>query len=62
MGKGEIAHYEQFLLFHVFKSCLLLMRQNEYLGSKGLSMKHVFERLENIVERENKRAKMALDH
>ena len=37
MGKKkEIAHYEQFLLSHnVFKSCLLLMRQNVSLWSKG---------------------------
>ena len=32
VGKGEIAHYNQFLLSpNVFKSCLLLMRQNVYL-------------------------------
>ena len=30
VGKREIAHY------NVFKSCLLLMHQNEYLRSKGL--------------------------
>ena len=37
VGKGEIACYEQFPLYHnVFKRCLLLMRQNEYLWSKGL--------------------------
>ena len=36
--KGEIACYKQFSFFHnVFKSCLLLMHQNEYLWSKGLS-------------------------
>ena len=30
VGKGEIAHSEQFLIFYnVFKSCLLLMHQNE---------------------------------
>ena len=36
--KREIALYGQFLLFshNVFESCLLLMRQNEYLWSKGL--------------------------
>ena len=35
--KGEIACYEQFLLFpNVFKSSLVLMGQNEYLLSKGL--------------------------
>ena len=32
MGKEEIAHY------YVFKSCLLLMLQNEYLWSKGLKV------------------------
>ena len=37
VGKGEIARYEQFSFSHnVFKSCLVLMRQNEYLWSKGL--------------------------
>ena len=37
VGNGEIACYEQFLSSHnVYKSCLLLMRQNEYLWSKGL--------------------------
>ena len=44
MGKGEIACYEQFLFYHnVFKSCLVLMRQNKYLWSEGLnqnSIKH----------------------
>ena len=39
VGKGEITHNEQFLLFHnVFKSCLLLMHQNEYLWNKGLNV------------------------
>ena len=43
MGKGEIARYEQFLLFpNVLKSCLLLMRQNEYLWSKGLTKRQNF--------------------
>ena len=37
LGKGEIARHEQFLLFpQYFKSCLLLMHQNEYLWSKEL--------------------------
>ena len=37
MGKEEIARYEQFLLFlQCFQKRLLLMRQNEYLWSKGL--------------------------
>ena len=38
VGKEEIACYEQFLFFshNVFKSCLLLMRQNKYLCHKGL--------------------------
>ena len=36
VGKGEVACYEQFLLFHnVFKSCLWFMCLNEYLWSKG---------------------------
>ena len=36
-GKGE--RNKQFLLFHnVFKGCLLLMRQDEYPWSKGLTM------------------------
>ena len=35
VGKGEIAHYEQFLLFP--QSCLVFMRQNEYVWSKGLN-------------------------
>ena len=38
VGKGEIAHYEKFHLFpQCFKSCPLLMRQNVYLWSKGLT-------------------------
>ena len=38
VGRGEIARYEQILLSHnVFKSCLLLMRQNEYLWGKALT-------------------------
>ena len=46
-GKEEIAHYEQFLLFpQCFKSCLLLMRQNENLWSKGLTYKEL-KTLEN---------------
>ena len=41
--KGEIARYKNFSLSHdVFKSCLLLMRQNEYLRSKGLIQKDVY--------------------
>ena len=37
--KGVIARYGHFLsLNNVFKSCLLLMRQNEYLWSKGLRL------------------------
>ena len=37
VGKGEIACCEHFSFSrNVFKSCLLLMRQNEYLWSKGL--------------------------
>ena len=36
VGKGEIARYEQCLLFPQFFQKLLLMRQNEYLWSKEL--------------------------
>ena len=37
VGKEEIARHEQFFFCHnVFKNCLLLMRQNEYLWSSGL--------------------------
>ena len=36
VGKGEIAHQND------FKSCLLLMRQNEYLWSKELTEKKDF--------------------
>ena len=35
VGKEEITLYKQFLL-DVFKGCLLLTCQNEYLWSKGL--------------------------
>ena len=38
VGKGEIAHYKQFLLFHsVFKRLILLRRKD-----KGLFGKDVF--------------------
>ena len=38
VGKEEIACHEQFFLFpQCFQSCLLLMRWNEYLWSKGLT-------------------------
>ena len=37
VGKGEIAHYEQFLLFHsVFKGLLLQMGKKQCLFGKGL--------------------------
>ena len=36
MGKGEIACYEQFLLFPQCFQNVLLMRENEYLWSEGL--------------------------
>ena len=37
VGKGEIARYEQFLLFSQwFQNLLVLTGQNEYLWSKGL--------------------------
>ena len=40
VGKEEIAHHEQFLLFsQSFESCLFWMRQNKYQWSKGLSIK-----------------------
>ena len=49
VGKGEIARYEQFLLFpQCFqKQCLLLMRQNEYLWSEGLIGKKLSKLVEN---------------
>ena len=38
VGKGEIARYEQFLLFHsVFKRLVLQTRENECLFEKGLN-------------------------
>ena len=41
-GKEEIARHKQFLLFpQYFKSCLLLMRQNEYFWNKGFNNKKV---------------------
>ena len=36
VGKGEVACYEQFLLFPQCFQKLFLNRQNEYLWSKGL--------------------------
>ena len=37
VGKGEIAHYEQFLLSHsVFKRLVLQTRKNQGLFGKGL--------------------------
>ena len=39
VGKGEITLYGQFLLFpQCFQKLFLLMRQNEYLWSKGLTV------------------------
>ena len=35
-GKEEIARNNFFFSRYVFRSCLLLMRKNEYLWSKGL--------------------------
>ena len=36
VGKEEIAHYEQFLLFlQCFQKCRFLMHQNEHYGVKG---------------------------
>ena len=38
MGKGEIAHYEQFLLSHsVFKRLVLQTHKNQGLFGKGLN-------------------------
>ena len=43
VGKGDIAGYEQFVLFpQCFPQYLLLMRQNEYLRSKGLCQMLLF--------------------
>ena len=40
VGKGEIARYEQFLIFlQCFQKLSLLIRQNQYLRSKGLKLK-----------------------
>ena len=42
VGKGEIAHNEQFLLFHsVFKCLELQTRKNQGLFGKGLICTHV---------------------
>ena len=39
VGKGEIALTSNFSFsYNVFKSCLLLIRQNEYRWSKGLKL------------------------
>ena len=67
-GKGEIARYEQFLLFpSVFKRLVLLTHKNQGLFGKGLTklkasaydefdvdemMISVFDRLENMVGKE----------
>ena len=37
----------------VFKSCLLLMRQNEYLWSKGLTLSHTIPTFINDPEKES---------
>ena len=43
VGKGENDRYEQFLLFpQCFQNCLLLMCQNEYLWSKGLTHFNIY--------------------
>ena len=39
MGKGEIAHYEQFLLFPVFSSLVQQTHKNQGLFGKGLNCK-----------------------
>ena len=39
VGKEEIAHYEQFLLFpQCFQKLSVVDNQNEYLWSKGLNI------------------------
>ena len=39
VGKGEIAHYKQFLLFQsVFKRLILQTRKNQGLFGKGLNL------------------------
>ena len=43
VGKGEMARYEHFFSNNIFKSCLLLMRQNEYLWRKGLTLSQMTE-------------------
>ena len=44
MGKGEIAHYEQFLFTHsVFKRLILQTCKNQGLFGKGLKSIHKFE-------------------
>ena len=54
MKKGEIARYEQFLLFHsVFKRCLLQTSKNQVLFWERFNVAKfiipVFDRVENIV-------------
>ena len=48
MGKEEIACCNFFFSHNVFKSCLLLMRQNEYLWSKRLTDKKRLELIRSI--------------
>ena len=38
VGKGEIAHNEQFLLFPVFSRLVLQTRENQGLFGKGLTI------------------------
>ena len=57
MGRGEIAHYEQFLLFYsVFKRHVLQTRNNTVLFAKGLNVpgmiKNVGGSVENFWEQE----------
>ena len=57
VGKGEIARYEQFLLFpHVFKRLVLRTRKNQGLFGKGLNVLNIVEfvldRVENFVRKE----------
>ena len=51
VGKGEIARYEQFLLFpSVFKRIVLQTRKNQGLFEKGLNHRSNYQKYENILE------------
>ena len=56
-GKGEIAHYQQFLLSHsVFRRPALQTRKNQGLFPNGLNvakmMIYLFGKVQNIVEQD----------